>query len=674
MTIVANNSQFLKALFGDYEGSDCQPMANTFIGHPTLNGKWSGVPAQYFTDFPENNNYFSCSYIERQNGQFNRDMAHFAGMVVLVLDDIGTKAQEPFLPPTYVIETSENNFQWGYVLKEPLMDKDLAMWMQKHLPEEYCDRGGRNPIRWVRLPFGINGKNGFTTKLISFDANCKYTPEELIESFKIEEPNIQRRERIENSLKKQYLSNYDELLDYFTPIRKTSSGHNIRCPVKEHTQTPNLSIKRDGDRVVFYCHAGCSTHAVFEAFRAQGFLSDAPFEQGNANYGAFGENENGPISEPLRAINLLDWQGNPPERAWIEPDWIVANNPHLFTGSGGVGKSLLAQGMATHWALGKSFFGKQMAGPLKVGIVSCEDDSSELWRRQNDINASLGVSMEDVAPALFYLDRVGCENLVCTFGKDEVIKPTSFYEELCRFVGTYQIDVLILDNVAQIFAGNENSRPQVVQFVNLISRIWTGQGLAGTPILLSHPAKGNLSEYSGTTAWNGCVRVRLWMTFTDPDKRMEKKETWIDEGEDDKQRFLSNRKANYSAKETLELYWDAGVIKPQISMAGTILDKKEKKRQLPDFILEHIHILQTRHCVDRFAEAYNSPYSLRRQLVERGYECTYSGKQIADEIKNQVLLGKMRITKDGPKDDKGRSTTAFELLHYTPKNDEPRDF
>jgi hypothetical protein len=37
---------------------------------------------------------------------------------VMVLDDIGTKSKVPPLAPTWIMETSPGNYQWGYVLSE----------------------------------------------------------------------------------------------------------------------------------------------------------------------------------------------------------------------------------------------------------------------------------------------------------------------------------------------------------------------------------------------------------------------------------------------------------------------------------------------------------------------------------------------------------------------------
>ena len=75
-------------------------------------------------------------------GTYHRRKKSFAAQFVVALDDVTPvvvvgkqKAQIPFnritLPPTYVLETSEGNFQVGYFLREPIFDRDEAEDLSK---------------------------------------------------------------------------------------------------------------------------------------------------------------------------------------------------------------------------------------------------------------------------------------------------------------------------------------------------------------------------------------------------------------------------------------------------------------------------------------------------------------------------------------------------------------
>ena len=107
----------------------------------------------------------------------------------MVLDDIGTKGLAKDLPegmtPTYIVETSAGNFQYGYVLKEPIDNLDSAKALVRIMYEAgIADAGGKMPNKLVRLPEGINGKKGvkanFVTQLTATDGPL-WTPQELLD-------------------------------------------------------------------------------------------------------------------------------------------------------------------------------------------------------------------------------------------------------------------------------------------------------------------------------------------------------------------------------------------------------------------------------------------------------------------------------------------------------------
>ena len=120
--------------------------------------------------------YFSTSTIKRNaNGALRAKNDNFISLRVIVLDDIGTKVPVSKLPkklkPTYIIETSEGNFQYGYVLETPVTDLEPAkMLVQLAYESGFGDSGGKLPVKLVRMPAGVNGKSGdkgaFAVKLI----------------------------------------------------------------------------------------------------------------------------------------------------------------------------------------------------------------------------------------------------------------------------------------------------------------------------------------------------------------------------------------------------------------------------------------------------------------------------------------------------------------------------
>ncbi len=139
--------------------------------------------------------YISTMTAKRDEaGRFRNKQASFHALNMVVLDDIGTKVDPNNLMPTYVIESSSGNYQWGYVLTHPITDHELASKLVSAIYEtDLSDGGGKMVNKFVRLPFGINGKqngdnkrNDFSVSLIEFNAKNTYTVDELLEGFNIE--------------------------------------------------------------------------------------------------------------------------------------------------------------------------------------------------------------------------------------------------------------------------------------------------------------------------------------------------------------------------------------------------------------------------------------------------------------------------------------------------------
>ena len=122
------------------------------------------------------------------NRLYNRK-ALFKRLHVVVLDDIGTKVKIEDIPedllPTYIIETSKDNFQYGYVLENPITVLEQAeMLIQLVYESGFSDAGGRMPNKLVRLPDGVNGKAGpkekFKVNLVHIDGPL-WSPEDLLQ-------------------------------------------------------------------------------------------------------------------------------------------------------------------------------------------------------------------------------------------------------------------------------------------------------------------------------------------------------------------------------------------------------------------------------------------------------------------------------------------------------------
>jgi len=261
-----------------------------------------------------------------------------------------------------------------------------------------------------------------------------------------------------------------------------------------------------------------------------------------------------PPEGPFRASDLT---GEPPERVWVVDDWIVAGAVNSLYGDGGLGKTLLAQQLACSVATGVPWLGI----PVKQGSVLailCEDEKDELHRRHNAIKAAMGHTIGNPFDDVWLWPRVGDDNALIRWDKDSKPVVGAFWERIEQQIETVQPSLLILDTLADFYAGSEIDRPQVNYFVKtllggLIKR-QAAKGHSLTILLLGHPSvagKASGSGYSGSTAWNNAVRSRIYLTRPE-------------EGSTD-DRMLTRGKANYakSGDETaIRLFFDQGVLHP----------------------------------------------------------------------------------------------------------------
>jgi len=106
-------------------------------------------------------------------------------VLVMVLDDVGDPEKAPNIPPlapTWIMETSEGSFQWGYAFSEQPTKGEYAAAIDAIIKAGYCDPGANNAVRNFRLPGSINIKPGrdlFASRLVEFHPDREFTLPEI---------------------------------------------------------------------------------------------------------------------------------------------------------------------------------------------------------------------------------------------------------------------------------------------------------------------------------------------------------------------------------------------------------------------------------------------------------------------------------------------------------------
>jgi hypothetical protein len=116
------------------------------------------------------------------DGKVSASAANCEYVLVMMLDDIGTKSKEPPLAPTWIMETSEGSFQWGYAFKDQPSKGDFTAAIKAIAKAGYTDPGATNAVRNFRLPGSINlkpGRNNFVSRLVEFHPEREYNLEDI---------------------------------------------------------------------------------------------------------------------------------------------------------------------------------------------------------------------------------------------------------------------------------------------------------------------------------------------------------------------------------------------------------------------------------------------------------------------------------------------------------------
>jgi RecA-family ATPase len=242
----------------------------------------------------------------------------------------------------------------------------------------------------------------------------------------------------------------------------------------------------------------------------------------------------------------------PPREFLDEKGFIPRLGVTLFGGDGGTGKSLLATQLAASTALGRPWIGLNVRrGP--VYYFACEDPQPELHIRLAEIAAAYGANLAQMAD--LHIAPMAGQNCVLATNDKGTIRPTPLFYSVAGRIAELRPILVIIDNLVDVFAGNNIDPSQAKQFMHLLTNL---SNQNGCPILLlAHPSltgMNNGSGQGGTLHWSNSARSRLYLTrvFADGgDKPVE---------DDPNMRVLTRMKANYAPTgEAIRVRWQDGV-------------------------------------------------------------------------------------------------------------------
>jgi len=319
-------------------------------------------------------------------------------------------------------------------------------------------------------------------------------------------------------------------------------------------------------------------------------------------------------------------------RDWLVHERIPMLNVTLVSGEGAGGKSILFMQLAGSTVLGKQWIGMAPAeGPALY--VSCEEDGDEVNRRMEDVALHLGSTRQEmIERGLRILSFAGRDAVLGKPDRNGVIWPTRLFIQITVAALELRPKLIVIDTVADTFAGDEVKRAQVRQFITLL------RGLAiktrAAVVLIAHPSLTGIATdtgLSGSTGWHNSVRARAYFK-TAP-------------GDNPALRALEFRKNNYGPPDApaILLHWQNGVyaVDPNAS-----LDRIAAEAGIEQVFLQILRRFteQGRTVSDKHSSTY-APSEFAKEPEAK--ESKLTKEMLEDAMRRLFAIDKIAVVKEG---------------------------
>lgn len=485
-----SNAEFLSAIFGQY--GIC--WTTKFRENPATAtaGCWNGqfCRPENASDDPNSNAYFSVASFKPDAKR--RTYENFVGLVVVVLDD----PENVPLAPSWRLQTSPDKYQAGYRLTEAVIDIEIAKRLHKQLGEAGhlpVDRNGNNPVRYVRLPVGVNTKHDppFPCTLETFDPELIYSLTELIGGLGLDADYILHGKQSQQAAPTTGLG--DIIPEGARNSTLTSLGGSMR----------QYGFNRGAIEAALLAENAERCRPMLPEAEVQGIAKSVarypPSRQAVQGRGASSSIDIHFDVKPL-TLDVLHTV-YPPREFAIEP--LLPRGVLIeFSGAHGISKSTLALDMTLCIGSDRPFCDLPTAHG-KVVFASREDSYDEIVRRAQGwlegISLAERVAAEQaICRNLILLGRQETEELRVTtkeFGKCSVRR-----EAIDRIVERCQGAVLVVLETASRLHGGDELNEDLAQLAEAFEQIASRTGAA--VLLVRHVSKESarsksVDSYSG---------------------------------------------------------------------------------------------------------------------------------------------------------------------------------
>jgi DNA polymerase bacteriophage-type len=339
----------------------------------------------------------------------------------------------------------------------------------------------------------------------------------------------------------------------------------------------------------------------------------------------------GDITAPFPFIDMSNWDAEPvPEQEWIVFGRIPRRQSVIFSGEGGAGKSIILLNLSAVAPINREWLGViPEQGPSF--FIDCEDDENVMHYRLAAIAQHYNVSFTDlIRNGLHLTSLVGQDTVMATVSRSGIVEPTPLYQRLLQAAGDIKPVIIGIAASANVFAGDENNRTQVQQFINLTTRLAIVAN--GTVVLITHPSNTGITSgtgLSGSTQWHNAVRARFYL-----------KGVKAEPGEqpDTDLREIEFKKNQYGAMpENIPLCWQDGMFLP---IDGVTFDRAEQEARADEVFLELLKrfTAENRHVSCSLGSTYAPALFTKEEVAKKAH---LSSAQLAGAMRRLFETSKI---------------------------------
>jgi RecA-family ATPase len=333
---------------------------------------------------------------------------------------------------------------------------------------------------------------------------------------------------------------------------------------------------------------------------------------------------------PIDQADVARWQGRaPPDIVFTIEDLVPQGMVTLLTSQGGAGKTLLLQKAGTVVAAGGMMFLGKAAVTGRAAGVFAEDPESVLHLRQPRINKFLGIDYDRIAGRYFPQSYFAKPAQLWRQGRQ-----TEFLAELEDQLKRIEaLRLLTLDNAAVLFAGDENSRSEVTEFMSALNGLADRHSIG--MILSAHASKSQdgtpLRVTSGSTAWVNACRSVLELR------------TGGNTGDGDQGPSLVVVKANHAATgTTIQLEWRGNLLTPVLRPTGILgsIERRAAEHVFLDWLdtatRQGRNVSDSKHAGNKYAPKMFAASPNAERYSQKDFAGAMERLFAADDIQMQV--------------------------------------